>query len=268
MTEATLDVQAHAADAIDTLMVPALLREWAPRVAEAARIRPGERVLDVACGTGTLAREVAARTGPSGMVSGLDPSQAMLAAARRRAPHLVWKQGVAEALPFANGVFDAVVSQFGLTFFTDRRAALGEALRVLAPGGRLAVAVWDALERHPAYAAEVAVVERLAGPAAAEPLRTPFVLGDRDGLAALVGESGFASVEVRTARGTARFPNVRAMVEADLRGRLFPAMDVVLPEDQVARIVGEAETALAPFVVEDGSVAFETSAHIVTAVKA
>ncbi len=266
MTEATLDVQTHAADTYDTLMVPALLREWAPRVADAARIQPGERVLDVACGTGTLAREVASRTGPEGMVSGLDPSLAMLATARRRAPALVWKQGVAESLPFADRVFDAVVSQFGLPFFSDPRAALGEALRVLAPGGRLAFAVWDTLRENPAHAAEADLVERIAGPGAAGPLRASYALGDRDGLAALVGASGFASVAVTTGRGVARFPSARAMVEADLRGRL-PVMDVVVPEDQVARILDEAPGALGAFVGEDGAVSFETSAHIVTATR-
>ncbi len=266
MMDATPEVRAYAAGAFEMLMVPALLREWAPRVAAAARIRSGERVLDVACGTGTLAREAAALTGPTGTVNGLDPDPEMLAAARRRAPDLVWRQGVAEALPYADGVFDAVICQFGLPFFSDRRAALGEARRVLAPGGRLAVAVWDVLEHNPAHAAEVAVVERVAGSAAAERLRATFALGDPACLAELVGASGFIDVAVATDRGVARFPSVRAMVEADLRGQL-PTLDVVLPDDQVARALHEAESALAPFVGRDGCVTFETSALIVSAAK-
>lgn len=70
----------------------------------------------------------------------------MLAVARQLEPAVDWREGFAESLPFPDESFDAVVSQFGLMFFTDRRQALREMLRVLVPGGRLAVAVWDSLE--------------------------------------------------------------------------------------------------------------------------
>ncbi|MFW6031517.1 MAG: methyltransferase domain-containing protein [Myxococcota bacterium] len=267
MSEPTLRAQIDAANAYETLMVPALVGEWASRVADAAQIRPGHRVLDVACGTGVLGREVAARTGPNGVVVGLDPAPGMLEAAKRLAPALEWRHGVAESLPFPDQSFDAVVSQFGLMFFKDRREALREALRVLVPEGRLAVAVWDSLDNIPAYSAEVALLDRVAGERAADALRAPFVLGGRDDLTALFEDAGIASVEVTTDRGTARFPSVRVMVEADLRGWL-PVMGVVLPEEQITRILDEAEEVLGPYVTTGGTVVFDTSAHIVTGAKA
>jgi SAM-dependent methyltransferase len=190
----------------------------------------------------------------------------MLEVAKRLAPTVEWRQGVAESLPFPDRSFDAVVSQFGLMFFKDRREALREALRVLVPKGRLAFAVWDSLDKIPAYATEVAVLERVAGRRAADPLRAPFVLGDRHDLTTLFGDAGVASVEVTTDRGRAQFPNVRVMVEADLRGWL-PLMGVLLPEEQIARILEEAEHVLRPYVSTDGTVAFATSAHIVTGTK-
>jgi SAM-dependent methyltransferase len=263
MSESRLQAQIDAAEAYEALMGPALFAEWAAKVAEAARIAPGERVLDVACGTGILAREAATRTGPAGLVAGLDPGPGMLAVARRLAPAVTWREGVAESLPFSDGSFDAVVSQFGLMFFNDRRAALRESVRVLTPGGRLAVAVWDALDRIPAYAAEVALLERIAGREAADAVRAPFVLGDREQLARLFEESGVAGVGVSTDRGTARFSSVRVMVEADVRGWL-PIVGIVLPEDQIDRILDEAEQVLQPYTGADGAVAFATSAHIVT----
>src|SRR5262245_6199314 len=107
-----------------------------PRLADAVRIRPGERVLDVACGTGVLARQAASRVGSEGSVAGVDPSPGMLAVAKRLAPAIAWRQGTAEALPFEDGSFDAVVSQFGMMFFADRGRAIREMLRVLIPGGR------------------------------------------------------------------------------------------------------------------------------------
>jgi SAM-dependent methyltransferase len=263
MSDANLDAQIEAANGYETLMVPALFGQWPPVVADAAGIEWGDRVLDIACGTGVLTREVESRTGPTGFVAGLDPNAGMLRVARRLAPMVEWRQGVAESLPFPDQCFDTVVSQFGLMFFNDRRAALREALRVLVPDGCLAVAVWDSLEQIPAYAAEVALLERVAGTAAADALRAPFVLGNRSELTALFSDAGVESVDVATHQGMARFPSIRAMVEADLRGWL-PLMNVVLPEKMIAEILEEAERVLGSYVMPDGSVSFEMSAHIVT----
>ena len=263
MSEEELQSQVDAAKAYEALMVPALFGQWASKVLDAAQVGKGQRVLDVACGTGILAREAASRTGSTGFVAGLDPGPGMLEAAKQLAPAVDWRQGVAELLPFPDHSFDAVVSQFGLMFFSDRCEALRQALRVLAPEGCLAVAVWDRLDSIPAYAAEVTLLERLAGPQAAAAVRAPFVLGDRQDLAALFEDAGVASVEVTTEQGRARFPSARVMVEADLRGWL-PVMGVVLPEEQIARILEEAELVLEPYVNRDGTVAFDTSVHIVT----
>jgi SAM-dependent methyltransferase len=263
MNEAIPQAEIDAAGAYEALMVPALFGPWSWRVADAAQIAPGHRVLDVACGTGVLAREAAARAGVTGAVTGLDPNRAMLEVARRLDPDVEWRHGIAESLPFADRTFDRVVSQFGLMFFEDRLEALREALRILHPEGRLAVAVWDSLENIPAYAAEVALLERLAGQPAADALRAPFVLGHVQDLVALFADAGVGSIDVATAQATARFPSVRVMVEADLRGWL-PVMGVVLSEEQIARILEEAEHVLAPYVIADRTVAFEASAHIVT----
>lgn len=263
MTRASAD-QIEAASAYQDLHVPALFQEWAARVADTAGLRPGHRVLDVACGTGVLALEAAARVGAAGSVAGLDANPGMLAVARNLAPHIEWREGDASALPYPDGHFDAVVSQFGLMFFDGRSEALREMVRVLAPGGRLAVAVWDSLANSPAYAISVALLEELAGAEAADALRAPFVLGDPDQLDALFREAGVASLEIATQHGTARFPSIRTMVEADLRGWL-PVMGVVLDDDRIARILDAAEDALAGFVTDDGAVEFDSPALIVSA---
>lgn len=263
MNEHIPRAQLEAANAYESLMVPSLFRRWASRVTDAARIGPAQRVLDIACGTGVLARTVAERTGRAAAVSGVDAAPGMLAVATRLAPELDWRQGVAESLPFGDQSFDAVLSQFGLMFFTDRRQAIREAARVLVPGGRLTFAVWDRLETMPAFAAEVRLLEEIAGSRAADPLRAPFVLGDRAELAALFEDSGLDSVQVTTDRSPASFPGIRVMVEADVRGWL-PLMGVVLPEEQIAGILDEAEQILRPYVNGNGRMVFETSAHIVT----
>jgi SAM-dependent methyltransferase len=245
------------------LFVPALFGQWAPKVVSAARIQPGQRVLDVACGTGVLAREALARAGSAGQVVGFDPIPGMLAVAKQIAPEVEWKEGLAESLPFADQSFDVVVSQFGLMFFSDRQQAIRETLRVLTTDGRVAFAVWDSLETNPAYAAEVNLLQQLAGERAADAVRAPFVLGDRSALEMLFKEAGVASVEVTTHRGTGRFPSIRSMVEADLRGWL-PVMGVMLSEPQIVQILEEAEQALGQYVDAEGSVVFDVSAHIIT----
>jgi SAM-dependent methyltransferase len=262
MPQAAID----AANAYEALFVPALFAPWAKEVADAAQIRSGQRVLDVACGTGILAREVSARVGRTGRVAGIDASPGMLAVAGRLAPAVEWRKEKAESLSFADRSFDAVVSQFGLMFFADRIRALREMLRVLVPGGRLAVAVWDALDNNPLFAAEVALLQQMAGPPAADALRAPFALGNRQLLTALFTQAGVAAAEVATRQGTARFPDIRTLVEADLRGWL-PLCGVVLTEEQIQRILEAAGSALGGHVHGDGPVTFPVSAHIVTARK-
>jgi SAM-dependent methyltransferase len=264
MSEPTLETLVAAAEAYESLFTPALFRQWAPAVAQGARLEPGQRVLDVACGTGTLARECRSRVGQMGAVCGIDPGRGMLAVARRLAPDIEFHEGVAERLSFPAGSFDAVVSQFGLMFFADRAKAASEMLRVLAPRGRLAIAVWGALESMPAYAAEVALLERSAGKPAADALRAPFVLGDPNELAALLMRAGATDVQVHTHKGRARFPSTRTVVEADLRGWL-PLVGIVLDEDHIRRVLDESVVVMRPFESRDGAAEFDLSANIATA---
>jgi ubiquinone/menaquinone biosynthesis C-methylase UbiE len=260
----TGQVSRNAAEVYEEFFVPALFQQWAPRVAEAAGIEAGQRVLDVACGTGVLARTAAEWVGPGGAVVGLDLNDGMLAVAQRKAPAIEWRQGWAEALPFDDGSFDAVVSQFGLMFFEDRRAALQEMTRVLQPGGRLAVAVWDTLDRSPGYAALTELLRRLFGDQAAHALRAPFVLGDLQLLQALFAESALPEAKISTRAGTARFPSLESWIYTDVKGWTLADL---LDEAQFERLLKEAERALQPYVTADGTIAFEAPAHIVTARK-
>lgn len=266
MDDLSFQAKVEAAAVYEDLFVPALFQEWANRVADAARLKPGDRVLDVACGTGVLARAAAARVSPGGSVVGLDVNPGMLSVAARVAPGIEWRQGAAESIPYEDSSFNAVVSQFGLMFFSDRQAALREMVRVLAPGGHLAVAVLDSLDKNPGYATFATILERVVGAHAADALRFPFALGDRRELSSLFTGAQAPPPEVSTHEGTARFPSTRAMVTADVKG-WFPLARIVVDDDQFERLVAETERALGSFVGPNGAVEFPISAHIVTGTK-
>jgi SAM-dependent methyltransferase len=257
-------VSTEAAEVYEQFFVPALFGQFAPLVAEAAGAAPGQRSLDVACGTGVLAREMHRRTAPGGRATGLDRNPGMLAVARRTEPAVDWLEAKAEALPLPDGHFDAVVSQFGLMFFEDRVAALGEMWRVLRPGGCLVVAVWDALEKLPGFAALVALFDRQLGAAAAASLRAPFVLGDRAGLVAELAAAGIPGARIETGGGTARFPSIEGWVRTEVKG--WTLADQV-DEDSYRRLQRAARDALRDFAGPDGAVAFAVSAHLAVARK-
>lgn len=266
MADQTAQAKIEGATAYEQHFVPALFADWAPRVADAAKLKPGDRILDVACGTGVLAREAAKRVAPNGSVVGLDVEDAMVTVAARVAPQIEWRQAPAEAIPYPSDSFDAVVSQFGLMFFSDQRAAAGEMVRVLRAGGRLSVAVWNSLEAAPGFAALVNLLQRRFGTPVADVLRAPFSLGDRAKLTALFAQTGVASLEVSTQGGAARFRSIREWMETEVRAWLACAGHP-LSDGQINLLVQDAEKTFASFLTAKNWVEVPISAHIITATK-
>jgi ubiquinone/menaquinone biosynthesis C-methylase UbiE len=198
----------NPAETYEREMVPAVFGPWVPPLMRAAGPRAGEQVLDLACGTGVVARQVASLVGPTGRVVGLDLSPAMLAVARasaeREGHRIEWHEGRAEALPFPDGTFDLVLCQQGLQFVPDRPRAAAEMYRVLREGGRAVVSVWLGLDRHPFYANFNEVVIRHLGIPA---LAAPFSLGDADELRRLLSAAGFCDITIEVGSLPAQFPD-------------------------------------------------------------
>jgi ubiquinone/menaquinone biosynthesis C-methylase UbiE len=266
--EAAMNVAADIggpAEVYDELFVPALFAQWGPVVAAAAGVKSGDRVLDVACGTGAATIAAADVVGPGGSVVGLDANPEMLAVARRKPSQIEWIEGAAEALPLPDQSFDAVVSQFGLMFFRDPLKALREMMRVLRPTGGLAVAVCDAVERSPGYAALAALLDRLFGEHIGDAFRAPFALGDPQQLVEIFREAGIPDARVGQHSGKVRFKSIAALVSTE-RACVW-TLGGMLDDDQFGRLLTAAETALRSFVAHDGTVVFEMPALIVTARK-
>ena len=254
-------VTGSAAQTYDEFFVPALFQEWAVRVADLMPLAAGQHVLDVACGTGALTREVLRRVIPGGSVVGLDCNEGMLAVARHNMPNIDWRRGMAESLPFPNCAFDAVVCQFGLTFFDGRIEALKEMWRVTRPGGQVTIAVWDSLDNTPGYAAMTNLLGRLFGTYISNELQASFTLGDTDLLRSLLEQAGMRDADVVTYDGVARFPSIEAWVHSDVKGWTFADS---IDDAQYQRLLREAKNELLPYIQGDGRVAFRSPAHIAT----
>jgi len=136
-------------DLMNSVMTAGLHHRWRERAADLARLRPGDRALDVATGTGDLAVELARRVAPGGEVIGSDFSQGMLERARTKAPELTWEWGNALELPYPDDSFDAATVGFGARNFSDLERGLAEMARVVRPGGRVVVLEITTPQRPP-----------------------------------------------------------------------------------------------------------------------
>lgn len=196
------------AEHYERYFVPSIGAPVAADLMKAADLRPGERVLDVACGTGVVAKLAANRIGPGGTVAGLDPNPAMLAVARATTPSSVsidWHNARAEDLPFPDASFDAVLCGMGLQFFLDKVAGLRQFHRVLVPGGRLVANV-----PGPAPAPLEILADGLAhhiGPESASFVHAVFSLHDPDDLRNLAAQAGFEDVAVSSAVTSLELPS-------------------------------------------------------------
>lgn len=259
MTE-TFQITLEQAEMYERMFVPAIFEQWAGPLLDAAEVQPGQRLLDVACGTGVLARRAADRVGPTGEVVGLDLNEGMLTVARRLRPDLEWRLGDAADLPFPAQAFDVVLCQSALMFFPDATHALSEMSRVCRVGGTVGVQVYAALDSQPGYGPWVEVVARHAGREAIDLLGTYWIHGRLDTLVGRFAAAELGTVDVHTTTGVARWESVEQMVHVEISGTPLAAR---ISDDAYASILEDSRATLAPYHGPDG-LEVPLTAHLVT----
>jgi ubiquinone/menaquinone biosynthesis C-methylase UbiE len=242
-------------------LVPTVTLPWAKDLVARAGVSSGDRVLDLACGTGVVARVAAGRVGSTGRVIGLDINTGMLDVARATDASIEWVEGSALALPFDDGEFGVVLCQLGLQFFEDRLGALQEMRRVLTDSGRAAASVFTSIDRNPAAHALADALDRHLGEGSSLAKRSEHSLADSQELRELCSAAGFVGVRIETVSLIIRFSSVEEWVGIQLAATPLAALAT---GQSLALINDDVAASLAAFVQADGF-AFPQEVHVVVA---
>jgi ubiquinone/menaquinone biosynthesis C-methylase UbiE len=250
-------------------MVPLIFERYAADLVQRLASRPVTRVLEIAAGTGVVTRKLASVLHEDVAIVATDLNPAMLetAAAIGTSRPVQWRQADAMQLPFANGMFDAVVCQFGVMFFPDKVRGNAEARRVLAPGGHYLLVVWDSVDRN--------IATKVAGKAVADLFpddptafynRITFRYHDVTEIEADLRSAGFEDIAIDTVELRSRAPSAREVAIALIQATPMRNEIEQHGPDALASATDAAEQALRQFEGADGFDA-PMSAHIVTATK-
>lgn len=255
-------------DAYEQYLVPPMFAPWAERLIDRVELQTDDRVLDVGCGTGIVARRAAAQIGDEGLIVGLDVNEEMLNMAKATATEdellIEWRQGDATHLPFADEAFDAVFCQQALQFVPKPKAVLQEIHRVLAPSGRVVVSVWRPLKFNPGYIELAEALEEHVGDDAGGMMRSPFPTWNKDALRALARDAGFSNPSVIIEIGSMRYPSAKEFVRREAASSPLsgPLGDVELEVREA--LIHDVESGLLDYTDDDGLV-FPMESYVLTA---
>lgn len=258
--------------AYEQSLVGAIFEPWARALLEELGVRPGEVLLDVATGPGTVARLASSRLGGHGRVTACDLSPGMLAVAREKpaipgGASIDYLECPAASLAAPSATYDVVTCQQGVQFFPDRPAALAEMGRVLKPGGRLGVAVWCEIDRCPPFAALAEAIGAVMGDQVAARFKAgPWGLSNADQISSLIAGAGFEQVEVTERRQPVTFDRGPAQLVASLPASGIAAEFEALHGSERKALEIKAAELMSPLVV-DGRVQSDLTSTIGTAVK-
>jgi ubiquinone/menaquinone biosynthesis C-methylase UbiE len=255
-----------AAELYERYVARYILGPWAPMLLDAARLAAGERVVDVACGTGVVTRAAAERVGASGHVVGLDLNPGMIAVARSLpvpiGASIEWLERSALDLRLEDARFDAVLCQQGLQFFPDKAVALREMHRVLGHGGRLALSVWSNTGYYNSAVGE-ALAQFVSNDVAVRFCASRQAPTGEE-LHRLATAAGFSAVEVRISRINVHLPRLDKFTLDHLAAT--PVAPVVAAVDSEAREkIGASVLKQLRHYADGDGVTYPEETHVLTA---
>lgn len=255
-------------EAYEQYLVPALFAPWAERLIDHAIPSEGDRVLDVGCGTGIVARRAAPHVGQQGIIVGVDINRHMLKVAKTAAanltPAIEWRQGDATALPFPDQAFDVIFCQQAIQFIDDAAVALREMHRLLTPTGRTAVSVLRSLAFNTAYETFAEALERHVGGEAGMMMRSPFRGYTREELHALAQDAGFDESAVTIEISSVRYPSVSEFVRREAASSPLAGSLEALDRDVREALIQDVAGALSDY-VDDRGIVIPLESHVLIA---
>jgi ubiquinone/menaquinone biosynthesis C-methylase UbiE len=261
-------MDASAPELYERYLVPAITSVWADDLLDRIEPARGESVLDVACGTGVVARRLAER-GHVGRLVGVDLNGAMLAVARAKSSDVEWTEGSALDLPFASRSFEVVLCQLGLQFFPDRPQALREMARVLRPSGRLGLSVYSAIEHTPAAHAFVQALDKFLGAESSRTKRAEHLSCGAAEVGAWVRQASFDRVDVETVTKQISFPSsldyVRFQLTATPMAALLKGEHDIARERIIAAVADDVVGRLDSSMLANGRLTFPQESFVVVA---
>ena len=242
-----------------------IMEPWTDDLISQAHCKDGDRVLDVACGTGLVASRVNVVSNAACKITGIDINETMLDYAKRNSD-IDWHLGSATELPFADGSFEVVLCQQGLQYFPDRALAMREMRRVLTPGGRLSLCVWGPLERQLFDIVYQDGVRAFFGPDALAPYKMAYSLNTSEELRKLATDVSLKNIQIRFEHRTARHPVMGEFLTGFTQGSPNASQFQALPEAMRNRFIAYVSERLGSF-VDDGGIAIPRENHFLIATR-
>lgn len=241
------------------------MEPWTDDLVTQGLCKAGDRVLDIACGTGIVASRVNLVSKAECKVTGIDVNEAMLNTARRNTL-IEWHLGSATALPFEDGSFDVALCQQGLQYFPDRPAAMREIARVLTPGGRVSLCVWGSLDRQIFLAALVDGVGTFFGPEAKAAFDANCSLNTTDELRRLASDAGLKNINIRFEHRTMRFPSATELAAGFIQATPIAAQFLASSDEKRAAFAEHIGDRLKSY-IDDAGLAAPLENHFLTATR-
>lgn len=257
----TYQLELEGAKFYEKNFVPVIFEKWAKIIIDKLDLMDHDNILDLACGTGIVARVAKKSKAGNLKIKGCDVNSGMLEVAGEIEPAINWVKAEAEDLPFESKSFDKIICQFGLMFFQDQAKALSEMNRVRKANGKIVISIWDKIESNEGYFDLLKIVENAGGSKLGDILRSPFNMGNKIDLKNLLDQNGLTNYKIETIKVQVEFPSIDHWIDCDVKASPIAK---IINDQEYSLLINECRIKLAKYSDAVGKIKFNMSAHIIT----